>query len=1103
MKHSVGGGVAMQRVGVQSEGAPRLAFAVRGLVIAVSILVGLLFAATVSAEAAGDAADSRGLTVFREHLRELLAHRCATCHGAGTVESDFDMSTRDRLLAGGASGPAVVPGSHQQSLLFRLAARLEEPHMPEEGDALSSQELAWLAEWIDCGAPYDRPLIEESDRGPWTKRTVAAEARQFWSFQPLAAVEPPRVADPESWCRNAIDRFILEKQLTAGLVPSPEAPVQTLRRRLSLDLTGLPATPEEIAGLVADASDEAYERHVEDLLGRPAFGERWAQHWLDVARFAESFGYEQDYDRPHAHHYRDFVVRAFNEDLPFDTFLEWQLAGDELAPDNLEAQKATGFLAAGAFPTQLTEKEFESARYGELDDMVATVGTAMLGLTIGCARCHDHKFDPFPQADYYRLAATFTTTIRSNVDLHVDPGKHRAEIAAWQGRLEAARAAREAFARDELPRRFDAWAEAWRSAHSSAVKAAAGDAAASDWRLGRIVSAESRSGGPFAELADGSLLAGGEAGDRDVYTIVLDTPLDTVASLRLDALADPSLPRGGPGRAGHGNFALSNLTVAAGPIPAEGKAAAKPTPVALINPRADFAQTKPDLAVAYAIDEDEITAWAIDPEVGRSHVAAFDLEKPVTHKGGVRLTVTLAFMNNRRHAIGRPRVSVAGSAGLAVEPVTAAHDPVDAHRESRRRVSELLAKPAGERNAAEQQELALLHRIFDPDAERLEIEVRRLESEKPRPDLLRVLVASENVPHIPHHADGRGYPHFYPETHFLRRGDVNQKEGVAEAGYLQVLTRTADGLDPWRQPPPEEATTSHRRAALARWITDVERGGGSLAARVIVNRLWQHHFGEGLVATPSDFGKQGDPPSHSELLDYLARELIRGGWRLKPIHRLIVTSATYRQTSDIDAAKAGVDPANRLLWRYNRRRLDGESIRDTLLALAGGLDPQLGGRAGRDETSPRRSLYLERKRSKLPLFLRTFDAPDYVSGLAKRSITTTAPQALAMMNGPSVRSWAERFAQRMIEGADRVPQLPPPRGQPAAHAETAEAAVLRAAYATALGRSPTPTELHDATLFLRTQHAAYAAAGTGNPALAATADVCQVLLGLNETLHIE
>jgi hypothetical protein len=348
-------------------------------------------------------------------------------------------------------------------------------------------------------------------------------------------------------------------------------------------------------------------------------------------------------------------------------------------------------------------------------------------------------------------------------------------------------------------------------------------------------------------------------------------------------------------------------------------------------------------------------------------------------------------------------------------------------------------------------------------------------------------VASENVPKIPHHADGRGFPHFYPETHFLRRGDASAKEGVATAGVLQVLTRHPDGIAHWQRPDPTGAKTSHRRAALARWITDIDAGAGHLAARVIVNRLWQHHFGEGLVATPSDFGKQGEPPSHPELLDWLAAELIRGGWRLKPIHRLIVTSAAYRQSSVVDPAKAAVDPHNRLVWRFNRRRLEGEAIRDSLLAFAGVLDPRLYGRAGRDEASPRRSLYLELKRSKLPLFLRTFDSPDAIAGLAKRSITTTAPQALAMMNSPTARKWAQAFATRIGAAADPAS---PER-------------VVEAAYATALGRGPSEDERQGAADFLAAQTAAHAASGRGDAAALALADFCQVLMGLNETLHIE
>ncbi|MGB8854935.1 MAG: DUF1553 domain-containing protein, partial [Pirellulales bacterium] len=547
------------------------------------------------------------------------------------------------------------------------------------------------------------------------------------------------------------------------------------------------------------------------------------------------------------------------------------------------------------------------------------------------------------------------------------------------------------------------------------------------------------------------------------------------------------------------------------PIPAQGKPAARPTPVELTAPRADFSQIKPDLAVAYAIDDDATSAWAIDPRAGVAHAAAFDFEKPLTQKGGVRLTVRLEFMNNRRHAIGRPRISVSSQAGVAADAVTPTHDPVDAFRQQRARATELLAKPEADRTEAEKAELATLHRTFDPGWQERDTVVKRIESERPLPDLLRLLIASENVPHIPHHADGRGYPHFYKETHFLRRGDPNAKEGVAEPGTLQVLTRNPDGLAHWQRPAPEGATTSRRRAALARWLTDSDEGAGQLAARVIVNRLWQHHFGEGLVATPSDFGKQGDPPSHPELLDWLAGELIRGGWRLKPLHRLIVTSAAYRQSSGIDPAKAAVDPYNRLVWRYNRRRLEGEAIRDTLLSLAGTLDPTLYGRAGRDETSRRRSMYLEVKRSKLPLFLRTFDSPDYVSGLAKRSITTTAPQALAMMNSPAARRWADLFAKRLAVTAGSVPRLPavdgagklPPNPIAARAADLSLPRTIEAGYAMALGRGPSPAEINAATDFLAAQTAAYAATGRRDAPAAALADFCQVLMGLNETLSIE
>ena len=1053
---------------------------VRSLCLALGAAAAVMAAGRDRASAEEPAgADPRGLEIF-VGLRELLAHRCAGCHGAGSTEGGLDISTREKLLAGGGRGPAVVPGNSATSLLHRLAARLEEPHMPEEGAALSADELARLGEWIDRGAPYDRPLVSDDDRAPWTARRIDPAAREAWPFRPLDSVAVPGVdgapgpVDGAGWCRTPIDRFILARLAEAGLAPAPEADRRTLLRRLSFDLTGLPATPEEIAAFAADPDPGAFGRVVDRLLARPAFGERMAQDWLDAVRYAESFGYEQDYDRPHAFRYRDFVVGAFNDDLPFDTFLRWQIAGDELAPDVPAARMATGFLAAGAFPTQLTEKEFESARAAEIDDMVATVGTAMLGLTIGCARCHDHKFDPVPQADYYRLAATFTSTVRSNVEIPVAPERHAAALAAWQAERDAAEAER-ARVEAALPDRFDAWIAGWKPDPAST---------AGPWRQGRVVTAERSGGAGFEPLPDGSLRAQGDASATDTYTFVIDVPLDEIGSLRLDALADPSLPRGGPGRVAHGNFALSTITVAAAPLPTVA-GAAPPTPLRIAAARADYSQ--PGLDVAAAFDDHATSGWAIDPHVGAAHVAVFDFAEPVRHPGGSRITVTLDFRINTRHAIGRPRLSFAARTSEPAVPVSADADP--AMGGDAARVTELVAKAA--RTEEESAELRRLQPRFDADLQAAEERLRALDAARPRPETITALVAGDGLRPIPHHADDRGYPHAYPETWFLRRGDVRAREGVAEPGVLQVLWRGVD--EPALVSAGGPAGAPGRRARLARWITDVDSGAGALAARVIVNRLWQHHFGTGLVATPGDFGAQGGAPSHPELLEWLAGELVRGGWRLKPIHRLIVSSAVWRQSSEGSAAGVEADPRNRLLSRHQRRRLDAEAIRDTLLSVSGALDATLGGRAGADDTSPRRSLYLDVKRSRPSPFLRAFDTPDRVTGVGTRPITTTAPQSLLLMNSPAVRAWAERFAARTVAEPFHFGTPPP----------DAADAPIHTAYARALGRSPTAEELADARGFLEAQAARYRADGRDNAAALALADFCQVLLGLNETLHLE
>ena len=1015
--------------------------------------------------------ESVGINLFQQHLREILSHRCLSCHGGDSKESDFDLSTRESLLLGGTRGPAIVPGDATASLLYKLAARLEEPHMPEEGEALSVEELRWLATWIDAGSPFDKPLLDpDADRGPWTLRKAVPEANSWWSFQPLTNPSIPAPLDPLHWCRNPIDHFILELLTRSGLAPSQEAAPHILLRRSTLDLTGLPPSLQEVSALNANSTDLVFERWVDSLLERPGYGERWARHWLDLSRFAESHGYEQDYDRPHAFHYRDFVIRAFNDDLPFNTFVQWQLAGDELAPENVEAMKATGFLAAGAFPTQLTEKEFESARYNELDDMLSTVGTSMLGITIGCARCHDHKFDPIPQADYYTMLSTFTSTIRSNVDMQVNSKSHAEAMVAWQTKVDAAQSRLTSYESNELPIRAKAFFSSATPLSDSVSEPV--------WQIPEIISATSHAQATLTPLSDGSLLAGGTLADKDSYTIVVDSPLESIAGIRLEAMSDPSLPRGGPGRVAHGNFALSTISVSAQSlaeiqkVTALGASAVSSSVLVLIHPRADFSQS-PELDIAMVLDNNATSAWAIDPKVGQSHAAAFDCEKVFKSPGGVRLTVTLEFNNNTQHSIGRPRIALTSISGQSLDA------PSEFSRDSRRKL--LASIDPVSRTAAEQSELEGLFRWIDKDWIAITTAFATLQNSPPAPELIKVLVASENVKPIPHHADGRGFPHFYPETFFLRRGDATQKQGIAPQAFLQALVSHPDGSAHWQQSPKETAT-SGRRAAMARWLTDTESGAGVTVARVIVNRLWQHHFGTGLVATPSDFGKTGDPPSHPELLDYLAGELIRGDWKLKPIHRLIMTSATYRQSSDMDKTKNAVDPENRLLWRANRRRLEAEAIRDVLLSLAGTLDPSLYGSAGMNDASSRRSIYLMIKRSRLSPFLRTFDSPDGISGIARRSLTTTAPQALTIMNSTTVRSWAERFATR-IEAADGDPLL--------------------SAYRIAVSRPPSQAEFRDAQLFLDLQQATYLAAGHADAAHQALSDFSQVLMGLNETLSIE
>ncbi|MDA0842148.1 MAG: DUF1549 and DUF1553 domain-containing protein, partial [Planctomycetota bacterium] len=831
--------------------------------------------------------------------------------------------------------------------------------------------------------------------------------------------------------------------------------------RASFDLTGLPPTPEEIDLFLSDESEDAWPNLLKLLLASERLGERWARHWLDTARFAESHGFEHDYDRPFAFHYRDFVIKALNQDLPYDQFVKWQLAGDEFEPDNSLAMMATGFLGAGVFPTQITKNEVERTRYDALDDMAATMGTSMLGMTIGCARCHDHKFDPIPASDYYRLLSTFTTTVRSNIDLDLTPASYREAKAKFDNEHEPIAKALSEFEEKMLPARFEQWL----------ANRPKGEAPKSPWMILDMVETKSREGATFTRLEDGSYLVSGTNANFDEYTFVAHTNLQGLTSIRLEPLADKSMTRGGPGRAGNGNFALSDFHVTAAPLDGKGK----PVEIKLVNPRADFNQGN-HLHVSLTIDGDKKSSWAVDPQFGKDHAAVWDFETDVGLEGGTALTITILFNNNTSHNIGRPRLSISTQA----RPVPLLEEGAPQELVE---IFSLLDGGKGELSAAQKQNLMRWYKRKDPEWLKLNQTVQEHLKGAPRPSVEKVMVASEGFQPIRHHTQGAD---FFEETFLLNRGDTDQKQGVASQSFLQVLMRGGKTEKDWLIAPPKGWRTSYRRSSLANWITDVENGAGNLLARVMVNRLWHHHFGRGIVGTPNDFGFQGERPSHPELLEWLADDLVANGWKLKRLHQMIMNSSVYMESSASSKEKVAADPGNQLRWQWERRRLESEAVRDALLFVSGSLDEQMYGKGTLDEGMSRRSIYFTVKRSHLIPTMVLFDFPESLVSIGRRDTTTIAPQALMLMNNERMRNYSKSFAKRL---------------SPMLAKSTADA--VRAGYRIALSREPDSEESSSTGAFIDRQNQAYKTEGRTDSKALAMADFCQVLLSLNEFIYVE
>lgn len=976
---------------------------------------------------------------FVKDVQPILTASCLTCHGPEKQKSSYRVDVRAIAIAGGDFGEAIKPGESAASPFIHYVAGLDDDlRMPAEGEPLTAEQVGILRAWIDQGAAWPDSADAQLD-----------DKRDHWAYRPLVKPAPPSAAPHEAWVENPIDAFIAAQFVAKKLAPSPPADRRTLLRRVTFDLTGLPPTPEEVAAYLADEASGAYERAVDRLLASPHYGERWARHWMDVVHFAETHGNDQDRERPHAWPYRDYLIRSFNNDKPYARFVEEQLAGDALFPFDPQGIVATGFIAAGPWDesSQLSivddTIDKKIARNLDRDDMVTTAMSTFVSATVHCARCHNHKFDPISQADYYGLQAVFSGVDRANRSYEPDRRvrEKRLSLEKLKAELAAGRAA------VPLARLLD-----------PAVLADAADweqsvaANSQHWQPLELGEISCTAGTTIEKQADRSALFASARPETDTYVITAKTGLAKVTAVRLEVLADDRLPQHGPGRQDNGNLHLSEFKLKA--APSNDPTAARD--VSLENATADFNQD--GWTIAMALDGQEKTAWGVYPQVGKSHQAVFELKEPLACDGGALLTFSLAQLHGGGHLIGRVRLSV-----------TSAEKPVVATPSLPEAVDRALAVPAAERNDEQQAEIAW---------HVMKLRVDEQLAALPPPSLVYA-AASDFKP------EGNFTPAKTPRPVFvLRRGDVNQPLEAATPGALACLPGLAArfALD-------NSNDEGARRSALARWVSDPKN---VLTWRSIVNRVWHYHFGRGIVDTPNDFGRMGSPPTHPELLDWLASWFLENGGSIKSLDRLIVTSATYRQSSKSNSQYAEIDAGNRNLWRMNRTRLDAEQLRDATLAISGKLDRTMGRPSVKqfiespgihvtvnvdyqnfDVDSPasfRRSVYRFLFRTLPDPFMDSMDCADASQLTPTRNASVTALQALAMLNNRFIVRQSEHFAARAAALGGALPEQ------------------IAAAYELALGRRPTEKESAALTIYAE-KHG--------------LANVCRLILNSNEFMFVQ
>ena len=901
--------------------------------LSINVILILLATAPNLAAAAVDDID------FDTQIKPLLTAKCFDCHADDTDESHLRLNRRATMLRGGNSGePAIVVGNSEGSHLIKLVRGEEAGKRmpPDEADRLSKDEVELLRKWIDQGAVWPGPDGADDQQ---------TEKTDHWSFQPVRRISPPAIDD--RWIANGIDAFILQKQKEHSLEPNPQAARAELIRRISLDLLGLPPNPEDTQSFVADRDPQAVQKLVERMLSSPHYGERWSRYWLDLVRFAETNGYETNRERPNAWPYRDYVIRSLNEDKPYDQFLKEQLAGDAIG-----VPEATAYLVAGPYDLvkspdiNLTLMQ----RQNELDDIINTTGTAFMGLTLGCARCHNHKFDPIRQSEYYSLQAIFAGIQHGDRSMPLSDAQ-QIEIAQIDQQLVQLHNELKPFVKDAGPQRPPVNArlneELFEPVAAKFIRFTIDQTNASQPCIDEL---EIFSGTTNVALSS----AGAKA----------------TASSSLPGYEIHKLEHLNDGRVGNSRSWISNEA-------GKGWVQIELPEVAAIN------------RIVWARDRDGQFADRVATKYGIEVATEPDQWKPV--------------------ASSADRLPFTGAAAAQPEYDFAKFPDEVANRGRQ-----------------------LLNQLLNHEERKSQLQ-----------------------------ASGTVYAGTFQQpgpTYRLFRGEPTAQREQVNPGTVAAL-----GKLPISEASPEQ----HRRVALAEWIASRDN---PLTARVIVNRLWQFHFGKGLVATPSDLGKAGVPPTHPELLDWLAMELMDHNWSLKHVHRLILHSATYQQSSQPrpDALQADADA--QWWWRFPPRRLEAEPIRDSILAVTGVLDDRMYGpgfsgfevelenvrhyfpkkKYGPDDW--RRMIYMTKVRLEKESVFGVFDCPDAATSVPKRSRSTTPLQALNLFNSPFMLQQAQLLANRLHHDCgDKL------------HKQITRAFWL------CYGREPSTAELSDSTNFIASE----------------------------------